>query len=215
MIQDKDSRNEVTNSSDLVPVTRAEARRARITEAARTLFSENGFHNTGIAQIAKLSGVLVGQIYRDFANKEEIVAAIVERDLEPFLSDATLASAVAAGDSDGVLAWIAHFILGEPEHDARLVAEIIAESSRNDRIAAIFQSVQARLQSSITAALEMLAPQPAKQARRALLADVILTMSAGVFQRRMGRVGPIDADMVAALTDMIYREIDLLRDSDG
>ncbi|MEG3087705.1 TetR/AcrR family transcriptional regulator [Sphingomonas sp. PB4P5] len=215
MIDRKDSPNEVTNSSDPVPSSRAEIRRGRIIAAARTLFSENGFHNTGIAQIAKLSGVLVGQIYRDFANKEEIVAAIVERDLEPFLLDATLGSAVANGDVDGALGWIAHVIAGEPDHDARLVAEIIAESSRNDRIAAIFQSVQERLHDSIISALTMLAPAPAHDRRRAILADVILTVSAGVFQRRMGQVAAIDPDMVAALTDMVLREIARLREQTG
>ena len=69
-------REEVSATADRVTATRAEQRRARIIAAARTLFAENGFHNTGIAQIAKQSGVLVGQIYRDFANKEEIVVAI-------------------------------------------------------------------------------------------------------------------------------------------
>lgn len=211
LIYDKDSANEVTNSSGPVAASRADVRRGAIIGAARTLFAENGFHSTGMAQISRHSGVLVGQIYRDFANKEEIVAAIVERDLEPFLADDRLDAAVKAGDAPAVRAWIAYFIAGEGAHDARLIAEIIAESTRNDRIAAIFRSVQVRLQRTIVSALELLAPQPEKERRRAILADVILTMSGGVFQRRMAQADPIDPDLIVALTNAVYREIDLLR----
>lgn len=213
MIHDKDDLIEVTVAAGGSTGSRMDVRRGKIIAAARHLFAENGFHNTGIAQISKLSGVLVGQIYRDFANKEEIVAEIVERDLQPYLSDERLDRAVEAGDAQGVRAWIAYFIAGDDTHDSRLVAEIIAESTRNDRIAAIFRSVQVRLQRTIVAALEMLAPQPEKARRRAILADVILTMSGGIFQRRMAQSGPIAPDLIAALTGAIYREIDLLRQS--
>ncbi|WP_443018235.1 helix-turn-helix domain-containing protein [Sphingobium sp. TKS] len=41
----------------------------------RDLFVKRGFHQTGMAQIASSSGIAVGQIYRDFANKEAIIAA--------------------------------------------------------------------------------------------------------------------------------------------
>ncbi|MEG3151148.1 helix-turn-helix domain-containing protein [Sphingomonas sp. ZT3P38] len=195
------------------PPTRAEERRGRIIATARMLFAENGFHNTGMAQIAKHSGVLVGQIYRDFANKEEIVAAIVELDLEPLLAVGELGGAVEACDADSVRAWIAHFVAGDGDKDYRLVAEIIAESSRNARIAAIFRSVHDRLQRSIIAALEMLAPEPEKERDRAILADVILTMSAGIFQRRLEQISAIDPDLVTALKRTIDREIDVLRES--
>ncbi len=60
--------------------SRAEMRRQRVMQAARKLFIENGFHATGMAQVAKMSGVAIGQIYRDFASKEEIVVALVEAD---------------------------------------------------------------------------------------------------------------------------------------
>ena len=76
--------------------TRAEARREKLIEAARALFAENGFHATGMAEIARRSGIAVGQIYRDFAGKEDIVAEIVTRDCALFLSAATLKNAIEA-----------------------------------------------------------------------------------------------------------------------
>jgi len=42
---------------------RANARRERIMASARRLFLINGFHATGVAQIARESGVAVGQLY--------------------------------------------------------------------------------------------------------------------------------------------------------
>ena len=122
---------------------KALARREKVEEAARHLFAEHGFHGTGIAQISKLSGVLVGQIYRDFENKEAIVAAIVERDMSEFLGDDDLCSASQQCDDAAVRQWIARFIACAEVKNLRLVAEIMAESARNERVAAIFTAIDA------------------------------------------------------------------------
>ena len=44
--------------------SRAQQRRDKVVDVARRLFASQGFHATGMAQIAKESGVAVGQIYR-------------------------------------------------------------------------------------------------------------------------------------------------------
>ena len=84
---------------------RATQRRAHILEISRRLFIENGFHGTGVAQIASASGIKVGQIYRDFASKEDIIAAIAARDLTRFLDEAgsimRSASATLPGSAPG------------------------------------------------------------------------------------------------------------------
>src|SRR3546814_6846394 len=72
---------------------RARARRDRLLQVARTLFIEQGFHQTGTAQIAAASGIAVGQMYRDFKNKEAIIAAICEADVEAWLEEKALADA--------------------------------------------------------------------------------------------------------------------------
>lgn len=199
--------------SACLPASRAELRRGRIIDTARTLFADNGFHNTGIAQIAKQSGVLVGQIYRDFASKEDIVAAIVARDLETVLADDVLCRAMGTGDAAAVRDWIRLFVAGKADHDYALVAEIIAEASRNERVATIFRTCHDKLRTSIGTALAVLAPEPHKARRRAMLAEVILTISGGVFQRRLGHIEPVEPALIAALTDAIDREIDVLIDA--
>jgi len=65
---------------------RGEARRAQILDAAADCFRNHGFHGASIAQISKSAGMSAGHIYHYFANKEAIIAAIVERDLERILS---------------------------------------------------------------------------------------------------------------------------------
>ena len=190
--------------------SKAELRRARLIATASKLFSEHGFHNTGIAQIARESGVMVGQIYRDFASKEDIVAAIVERDLQEFLSDDPLRRAALAGDRAAMRAWIARFIHGKDDKDYVLILDIIAESSRNARIAAIVKAIRCRIRSSIDDALAMLAPGEDKASRRRLLTEVIMTISVGIFHTRIENCGAVDRDSVAAIIRAVDGEIDAL-----
>lgn len=169
-----------------------------------------------MAQIAKGSGVLVGQIYRDFSSKEDIVAEIVERDLTAFLADDEWCSATRNCDSAAVRRWIAHFISADDKdsHTGAIVAEIMAESARNERIAAIFRSIHDRLRSRISSALEALAPDAAVQDRREILVEVILTVSAGMFQRRLGIGGAnLDPRLTAAINQSLDREISRLIDA--
>lgn len=190
--------------------TRADARRDRLIEAARTLFTERGFHATGVAQIAKESGVLVGQIYRDFANKEEIVAAITAHDLEESLGEADLVQAAEAGDIAAVRGWIRRFVTAKVDKDCRLAAEIMAESMRNPRVAAIFRAIQYRVRGTLARALEAVAPGEARERERALTAEVILTIGGGIFHLGAldgAKVGPDVAKRLIALVD---REIDAL-----
>jgi AcrR family transcriptional regulator len=60
----------------------ADAQRARILDAARHCFIDDGFHAATMAEIAERAGMSAGLIYRYFENKNAIVLAITERELE-------------------------------------------------------------------------------------------------------------------------------------
>ena len=60
----------------------ADAQRARILDAARQCFIEEGFHAATMAEIAARAAMSAGLIYRYFENKNAIVLAITERELE-------------------------------------------------------------------------------------------------------------------------------------
>lgn len=62
--------------------TRAEAQRERILCAALKCFIEHGFHAASMANIAEAAQMSAGLMYRYFENKNAIVLAIVERQLE-------------------------------------------------------------------------------------------------------------------------------------
>lgn len=170
-----------------------------------------GFHGTGIAQIAQASGVLVGQIYRDFENKEAIVAEIVARDLEEFLSEGGLCEAGAKGDAVAVHAWITRFVTCPDPEGGRLVAEIMAEASRNERIAEIVRTLHDGMRAKLTAALRVLAGPAAPQARIEQVAEMIHTVAAGVFQRRLTAVDKPSDAAVDGLMHCIDATIEGLR----
>lgn len=193
--------------------SKAATRREIVMTEAGKLFAQNGFHSTGIAQIARSSGVQVGQLYRDFACKEDIVAAIVERDIGAMLDDQALRSAWQCGDSAAVRAWIIDFLRPPEACDGPLIAEIFAEATRNPRVGAIVESVRSRLRASMIRALELLAPDPDRAAAREVLADVILAIAHGIrYHHGCGAsVGSPLAE--AALVALIEGQLDAFLDA--
>jgi AcrR family transcriptional regulator len=164
---------------------RADIRRQKLVASARALFAAHGFHATGMAQIAAASGIKVGQIYRDFDSKEQIVGAIVEADLAAFLDEAGLRRAVDAHDLAAVRRWIGEFVCGDTDEESRrLMPEICAEAARNDKVAAIMQGVNARVVADLVTALTAFAPQPDKAARVEVVAELILTLAIGLTSQR-------------------------------
>ena len=63
---------------EVEPVSRGDATRARVLEAAHSLFLKNGFHGTSMRQIADGAGIAVGGIYNHYGSKEEIFAAVLD-----------------------------------------------------------------------------------------------------------------------------------------
>jgi AcrR family transcriptional regulator len=186
-------------------------RRDKIVSAARRLFIANGFHATGVAQIAKESGIAVGQIYRDFSSKEAIVAEIVQADCVDFLAPESLRRGIESGDAEFVWGWLGDFIRPEANESDPLFAEIVAESGRNARIAAIFEGTREDVRGAMLAALAALVPGEALAERRCALADLITATALGLMQHRF--LSPAEeTDRAAALVlKMIRTEIAAMR----
>lgn len=62
--------------------------RERIVEAGRKLFARQGFHATGMRQIAKMAQVSIGSLYHYFRSKDELFLAVVRRTFEEKLHQA-------------------------------------------------------------------------------------------------------------------------------
>ena len=60
---------------------KADLQRDRILHAAQCCFIEHGFHAASMASIAATAEMSAGLIYRYFASKNEIIVAIIDRQL--------------------------------------------------------------------------------------------------------------------------------------
>ncbi|MBB1034598.1 TetR/AcrR family transcriptional regulator [Dietzia sp. CQ4] len=71
--------------------TRAKGResRRRILEAAAAVAGERGYEGTSIAQVSKVSGLPASSIYWHFADKDALLAAVVEESIELWLGQVT------------------------------------------------------------------------------------------------------------------------------
>src|SRR3546814_13027310 len=119
-----------------------------------------------MAQIASASGIAIGQNYRDFANKEAIIAAICEADLGGWLEEEKLEAAVAAGDRDAILGWIEKIDTDTPtREDRRLMCELLADVGGNPIIAEINRNADVRLPAHLAAGPVSLAPVRSGQCR--------------------------------------------------
>lgn len=113
----------------------AEQSKARIMAAARDLFASHGFHQTSVAQLAESAQVSVGQIYRLFKGKEELIEALVKDDSDEWI-DAMAALRIRADDGELTIEQI----FGEAlmhnvgAKDEALSFDILAESFRNPAV---------------------------------------------------------------------------------
>lgn len=122
---------------DHVPNDRALARRQQVLDAAAECFRRRGFHGASMAEIAKTAGMSAGHIYNLFENKDDVIAAIVERDrdeivrrIEETLHGDDVASAMLAAVEES-------FHEPQREAEAALNLEVLAEASRNAKLAQV------------------------------------------------------------------------------
>jgi TetR/AcrR family transcriptional repressor of uid operon len=139
--------------------SRAQMRRQQILDAAEQCFRERGFHNASMAEIAKIFGMSAGHIYNYFDSKEAIIAAIVERDLAGFFQRTE--EMRGAGDLQGaIIVRIEPGVVDKLNRNkSALQIEVMAEAGRNPRVAAMVQSVDARVRAVLRGLLQSASPQ--------------------------------------------------------
>lgn len=106
--------------SQRVRTPRAERRR-QIIEAAATLFSHKGFRGTKTREIAQAVGVSEAMVFKHFATKEDLYAAIIEAKIQmPAIFD-SLIQAAEQNDDALVLRTLAHKMIGLTRDDPTLL----------------------------------------------------------------------------------------------
>jgi len=114
-----------------------EARRQQILDAALACFSDDGFHQTGMADIVARSGLSHGAVYLYFQSKDDLIAALAD---DRHRGEAVLNS--VARHSDNPLAGLRALVdaytrwLVEPAGEARRRVGVHgwAEALRNPRV---------------------------------------------------------------------------------
>jgi AcrR family transcriptional regulator len=119
---------------------RRESRREQVLVAALALFSENGFHQTGMADIVRRSGMSHGAVYVYFPSKDDIIEALAD---DRHQREALLNSVAQEADNpiEGLVALIRTYAgwlvdpAGEPRR--RVGINGWAEALRSQRVHAV------------------------------------------------------------------------------
>jgi AcrR family transcriptional regulator len=85
-----------------VVTPRGQARREQLLNATAQLVAARGFHAVGIGEIGAAAGVSGAAIYRHFANKQELLVALLNRVIDELLENARQVVA-SAPDADTAL----------------------------------------------------------------------------------------------------------------
>lgn len=133
---------------------KADLQRDRILTAAQACFIEHGFHSASMASIASTAEMSAGLIYRYFASKNEIIVAIIERQLA--LLRAQIAELEGPCDLAAVLAD--KFGAGCPQRahglSPALFLEMSAEATRDEAVAAALHEFDLALRADLCAWLQ-------------------------------------------------------------
>jgi AcrR family transcriptional regulator len=92
----------------------AESRRSAIIDAARKLFGRNGFHGTGTSDIAAAAGCSEPVIYKHFASKHALFAAVLE-DSTRVMHERFAAAAEGEGDLFDAYLRFVRGLSGDPK----------------------------------------------------------------------------------------------------
>lgn len=110
--------------------------RERIIDAARELFGSKGFHSTTTAELASMAAVSMGQIYRHFSSKDDIILTIVEENVCKRVARMnSIFDAVQRGECSMFEALEAIASMSLQNQDEGLSYEILAESRHNPSVA--------------------------------------------------------------------------------
>ena len=183
---------------------RQQQRKDALIDIARKSFQHNGLHGTTLAVIAKDSTLSVGQIYRIFVNKEEIVEAVVNQ----IVSERVALFLAQNHDLEQKAVLLARAIPptdGQRLDDA-LLMEINAESLRNPRLLAILQRADQKMKSEATTMIRRHLPQVSEEAL-ADSSELIAIIVEGVAFRRLYEQTPAQRKRLMQWYKSLFLEI--------
>ncbi|MDR1855368.1 MAG: TetR/AcrR family transcriptional regulator [Azoarcus sp.] len=202
-------KDDVSAAATSSECSRAAARRAQILDAAAQCFRDDGFHGASIASISQRAGMSAGHIYHYFDNKEAIIAAIVERDLDRLVL--VWAELRAVRDIGETMVRLS----GDGVKDvtdvdkAVLQLEILSEAVRNEEVARVVHAADcccmANLMQHLRAARQA-AGKRDDEKTLAAMAEVVAAMFEGLMLRTI-RNPAINREHMSTLIQRVMRTI--------
>jgi TetR/AcrR family transcriptional repressor of uid operon len=114
---------------------KADANR-KIIGAARHLFTKRGFHQAAMSDLARQAGISVGQIYRSFSSKNEIILKLVEDEIRSCEDEVRDLSRREGFKHLSTADQLTSSLLGCVADDREAISnEIMAEAYRNPQVA--------------------------------------------------------------------------------
>lgn len=157
-------------------------RRLAIIEAAERCVIKSGLHRLTLRDIAREQGGSLGNIYNYFANKEEIVEALVERGTDRFIRIALRPTTFDAQGTFGerLREHMTFFVDAYLDNDgARVAVSIAAEAMSNERVRSIVVRANSRLLKAVIDDVlnngknEWPIPRPKMEAQLALTRSIL------------------------------------------
>ena len=149
-------------------------------------FAKHGFHQASMHDISAEAGISVGLIYRYFANKEAVIAAMADehkKEIHDVLERARQAPSLR--ESLEIL-FTAHCCENIPQVQSAFVVDLYAEASRNPQIADLVRDV---LHTAMAGVTDLIArsPEAKEGATHGLkpheMAELIFAVARGMLMR--------------------------------
>lgn len=171
-----------------------EASRRRILDAATEIAAERGYEGTGIAAVSAKSGLPASSIYWHFADKDDLIAAVIERSFADWLSGWQLPTDGPARDRLVALATHTAKALSDSPDFLRLGLMLALERRPVEpRAREVFVRIRGRAIETLAAAMaDIVAGLDADQAR--LLAAYAIAGADGFFIAK--EIGGDSVDML-------------------
>lgn len=134
---------------------RIKRRRTQIIDAARACVRDDGFHAASISRISATAALSAGHIYKYFKNKEAIMTALIEHDMDEFM---LLISQVGQSKNRSTDALISSFVTELPSildsDRTALWLEVQAEAARNPKVKEMAERAANRFRETIRKVIE-------------------------------------------------------------
>lgn len=185
----------------------AERRKRQILDAALACFRRRGFHQASMQEICTQAQISAGALYRYFPSKTDLIAAIAA-DVQSTV-EAALAHAEEDGDVAAALDDVAQMMFTDVfvPGDGALVADVMAEASRDSELAARLHDIDRRTRERFAVLLARAQAQGrvVADADPAVIAQLIFALidGLGIKQCVSGEVTPEES--LAVFRDAMQR----------